>query len=128
MSNEPQDRIALITGAGGGIGRAIAQTFAARGARGLMLFDVEQASLDASVSALAEHGIEVLTRLVDVSDPEQMANGFAAAVDHFGALDYVCNNAATQTWQPAFPHADLADVHRVINMKTTGEVGQNADI
>lgn len=119
---EPQGRVALITGAGGGIGRAIAQTFAGRGARGVMLFDVKQASLDASVSALAEYGIDVLTRVVDVSDPEQMADGFATAIEHFGALHYVCNNAATQTWQPAFPHADMAAVHRVIDVNVRGVV------
>lgn len=122
MSNEPQDRIALVTGAGGGIGRAIAQTFADRGVRGLMLFDRDQDALDLSVSELAGTGVDVLTRLVDVSDAEQMAEGFAAAVGHFGGLDYVCNNAATQTWQPAFPHADLADVHRVIDVNVRGVV------
>ena len=122
MSNQPQDRVALVTGAGGGIGRAIAQTFADRGVRGLMLFDRDQDALDVSVSELAATGVDVLARLVDVSDEAQMIEGFAASVDHFGGLDYVCNNAATQTWQPAFPHASLADVHRVIDVNVRGVV------
>jgi len=122
VSNEPQDRVALITGAGGGIGRAISQTFADRGVRGLMLFDCDQDALDLSVGELAATGVDVLTRLVDVSDESEMKAGFAATVEHFGSLDYVCNNAATQTWQPAFPHADLADVHRVIDVNIRGVV------
>lgn len=122
MSTEPQGRVALVTGAGGGIGRAIAETFAERGVRGLMLFDVDQGALDLSAAALAETDVDVLTRVVDVADPEQMADGFAAAIDHFGALDYVCNNAATQTWQPAFPHAEMADVHRVLDVNVRGVV------
>lgn len=120
MSNEPRDRVALITGAGGGIGRAIAQTFADRGVRGLMLFDLDQDALDLSVSELAPTGVDVLARVVDISDHAEMAAGFAAAVEHFGGLDYVCNNAATQTWQPAFPHADLVAVERVIDVNVRG--------
>lgn len=122
MTIEPQDRVALITGAGGGIGRAIAETFAHRGIRGLMLFDVDGAALDLSAAALADVDVDVLTRVVDVADAEQMADGFAATVEHFGALDYVCNNAATQTWQPAFPRAEMADVHRVLDVNIRGVV------
>ena len=122
MSNEPQDRVALITGAGGGIGRAIAQTFADRGVRGLMLLDRDQDALDLSVGEVAATGVDVLARVIDVSDAAQMAEGFAATVDHFGGLDYVCNNAATQTWQPAFPHADLDKVQQVIYVNVRGVV------
>lgn len=87
-----------------------------------MLFDIDREALDLSVGELAATGIDVLAKVVDVADEQQMTDGFAATVGHFGGLDYVCNNAAMQTWQPAFPHADLADVRRVIDVNVSGVV------
>ena len=85
-------RTAVITGAGGGIGAALAYALAQRGAH-LALADVNRAGLEATAAALAESGVRVTTDLVDVSDPDA-PGAYAEKVraDHGGAA-LVFNNA-----------------------------------
>jgi NAD(P)-dependent dehydrogenase (short-subunit alcohol dehydrogenase family) len=85
-----KDKAALITGAGGGIGRATALRFAREGAR-LAVCDVDQAGLDSLAGALGAQA--ALVRKVDVSDRAQMT-AFAADVHALQpAADVVVNNA-----------------------------------
>ncbi len=119
---EPQGRVALITGAGGGVGRAIAQVFAERGAKAVALLDISAEALEATAELLADAETEVLIHVVDVSNRAQMEAAFAETVATFGGLHYVCNNAATQTWQPAFPHASLDAVEQVVDVNVRGVV------
>jgi NAD(P)-dependent dehydrogenase (short-subunit alcohol dehydrogenase family) len=83
-------RVVLLTGAAGGIGRALARAFAASGLR-LVLVDVDRGA----VVALAEDiGPEQAIGLAaDASDPEQAAGAVRQARAHFGALDFLVNNA-----------------------------------
>lgn len=120
--SEPEGRVALVTGAGGGIGRAIAEIFAERGARAVSLLDLDADAVRETSFALTEFDVEVMTHVVDVSDRTLMEQTFADTISAFGGLDYVCNNAATQTWQPAFPHAPLEAVERVIDVNVRGVV------
>ena len=119
---EPQGRVALITGAGGGIGRALAQVFAERGARAVSLLDLDGQALQETSFALSALDIDVMTHVVDVSNRAEMAAAFDDTIAAFGGLHYVCNNAATQTWQPAFPHAPLDAVERVVDVNVRGVV------
>lgn len=119
---EPTGRIALVTGAGGGIGGAIAQVFAERGVSGVALLDIDATALDATAASLDAVGVDVLTHVVDVGDRQQMGVAFATTIERFGGLHYVANNAATQTWHPSFPHAQADAVDRVIDVNVRGVV------
>lgn len=82
-------RNALVTGAGSGIGRAIACALADAGAR-VAATDV---NLDAAEAVAGEIGAAALSAQLDVTDPASIAAGFDAAVDAFGGVDIVCANA-----------------------------------
>lgn len=88
-----QDKVVVITGAGSGIGRALAQSFAARGAR-LAVSDVDDAGLAETVALLGRAGVrEVRSDHLDVADREAFAAYAAAVAGHFGRVNVVVNNA-----------------------------------
>jgi len=85
-------KVALITGAGSGIGRGIARAFAKEGA-GVALTGRTQARLDDAAKEFGAFGGAVLVHAADVTEPEQVDALFAAAMDRFGRLDLLVNNA-----------------------------------
>ena len=88
MAGRLQDKIAIITGAGSGMGRAMAQVFADEGAR-LVLADISGAQDDVA-AAIGNGAVGVHC---DVSDEEQVQAMIDTAVVKFGRLDILCNNA-----------------------------------
>ncbi|SFK83118.1 bifunctional aldolase/short-chain dehydrogenase [Streptomyces pini] len=91
-------RIALVTGAGSGIGRAIAHRLAAEGACVVVAdLDAERASAVAGELGGPDKAVAVT---VDVTDEEQIARAFAAAVLAFGGVDLVVNNAGISISKP----------------------------
>ncbi len=86
------DRVAVITGAGSGIGRELARLCAERGAR-LALCDIDDAGLAHTADAARSRGTQVLTRRVDVSDAAEMSAFADATFDRFDGVDMVVNNA-----------------------------------
>ena len=87
-----EGRVAVVTGAGSGIGRALALGLAARGAH-LALADVDALGLAQTAQTAKEAGAEVLAREVDVSDRAAVAAFAAEVVDHCGRVNQVYNNA-----------------------------------
>lgn len=87
-----EGRVAVITGAASGIGRALAERFGAAGMK-LVLADVEEPRLQDAAAALAAGGAEVLAHRADVSDAGQVAALADAAYERFGAVHLLCNNA-----------------------------------
>jgi NAD(P)-dependent dehydrogenase (short-subunit alcohol dehydrogenase family) len=85
-------KIAVITGAASGIGRALADVLASEGMK-LALADVEQAPLDLAVADLAAKGATVLGVVTDVADAASMDAFAQRTLDHYGAVHVVCNNA-----------------------------------
>ena len=85
-------RRALITGAGTGIGKGIAEAFAAAGAR-VALSGRRSEKLEEAAAPLREHGAEIITVAGDVSKPEDVKRMVDETVAAFGGLDILVNNA-----------------------------------
>jgi NAD(P)-dependent dehydrogenase (short-subunit alcohol dehydrogenase family) len=93
-------KTALVTGAGGGIGLAIAERLAAEGAS-LALVDLDAAKLKSTADKLqADGAADVLTYGCDVSSEDQVEACVAAVIARFGALDLVVNNAGLMEFKP----------------------------
>jgi NAD(P)-dependent dehydrogenase (short-subunit alcohol dehydrogenase family) len=82
----------VITGAASGLGRALAGAFGAHGAK-LVLADVDEAALARAAGELRALGVAVATQPTDVSQGESVERLARAALDSFGAVHVVCNNA-----------------------------------
>jgi meso-butanediol dehydrogenase/(S,S)-butanediol dehydrogenase/diacetyl reductase len=109
-----ENRVALVTGAASGIGAAAARRFAAEGAR-VMLGDCDEEALAGVASEIEASGAAVGTQTLDVSDLEQVESLTAAAVERFGRLDIVFNNAGIGCYGQS-PDLDPETWHRVIGV------------
>lgn len=85
-------RVAVVTGAASGIGKALALGFAGEGAN-VVLADIEETPLRAAEAEVAERGVEALGVITDVTDPDSVEALAQATIDRFGAVHMVCNNA-----------------------------------
>src|SRR5690606_10333941 len=83
----------LVTGAGRGMGEIYARRAVSEGARSLILWDVDQAALEAVSRALADSATIVHTRRVDISSLDEVTAAAAAARAEVGAPDVLINNA-----------------------------------
>jgi NAD(P)-dependent dehydrogenase (short-subunit alcohol dehydrogenase family) len=85
-------RVALVTGAASGIGRAVARRLASEGAS-VFAHDVDGAGLDATAADIAAAGGHIETRAGDLTDPDECAAAVADCVDRLGRLDVLANVA-----------------------------------
>lgn len=99
---EFKDKVAVVTGGASGIGRAMAERFAAEGMK-IVLADIEQDTLDSAESEMKAKGSAVLAVRTDVSRAEDVEALAKRTIDAFGAVHVVCNNAGVAvgglSWQ-----------------------------
>jgi NAD(P)-dependent dehydrogenase (short-subunit alcohol dehydrogenase family) len=109
-------KVAIVTGGASGLGRAMVELFVEQGAR------VVVADVDAEVGAAvaAELGDAAAFQPTDVADAEQVQAAVDVAVDRFGGLDVMCNNAGIGASHKRFLQDDFADFERVIAVNVYG--------
>jgi NAD(P)-dependent dehydrogenase (short-subunit alcohol dehydrogenase family) len=89
-------KVALITGAGTGIGRETAELFAQEGAK-VVIAEIDGPSGEETAHRIAHAGGEAIAIQTDVSDPESISTAIARCVGHYGALHVLHNNAGGST-------------------------------
>jgi NAD(P)-dependent dehydrogenase (short-subunit alcohol dehydrogenase family) len=90
-------KVAVITGAGSGIGRAIAEAFAAEGSS-VVVADLDDGAADVVTQGIQSAGGVALTVKVDVSDAAEVDRLAATTLERFGRVDVLCNNAGVSTF------------------------------
>jgi len=87
-----RDKVGIVTGAAQGLGRAIAELAAREGSR-VVVADVQREAGEAVAAAIRAAGGDAVFQHCDVADAEQVEVLVAGAVERFGGLDWLCNNA-----------------------------------
>lgn len=96
MTSRLEGKVAVITGAGSGIGRATALVFAQQGAR-VGVIDVNGSAAQETVEKIAADGGRALAASADIVRSEQVSAAFDRIVDEWGAIDVLYNNAGTNS-------------------------------
>ncbi|MBV8997015.1 MAG: SDR family oxidoreductase [Pseudonocardiales bacterium] len=119
MRAEFADRVAFVTGAGSGIGAAVAVHLAAEGAR-VAVADIDDLSADRTVHLIRQAGGHAEATAVDVSDPASVETAVTKSVASFGALHLVVNNAGVVGATAPTAEYNLKDWRRVIDINLSG--------
>ncbi len=153
LDRSMKGRVAFVTGAAGGIGRATAHVLAREGAR-VAVTDRDAQSAQAVADAIAAEDGEARAYALDVCDPEAIASVIGQAAQDFGALDCLVNNAGVgrltklddahydESWhwqlnlmltahqrtvRAALPFLRQSDAGRVVNVASTEAFGATAN-
>jgi len=115
-----KDKVAVITGAGSGIGRALAVAFAREGCH-LALADINEKSLQETVTALSGYNIRITTHSANVADRARMSVLPAEIEQAHGAIHLLFNNAGV-TINKTFEDSSMEDLDFVLNIDLWGVV------
>jgi 3-oxoacyl-[acyl-carrier protein] reductase len=114
-----QGKVAIVTGASRGIGRAIALALAAEGASVAVNYANSRGAADAVVAEIQAMGADAIAFQADVSQPDQVTGFVAAVMEKWGRVDVLVNNAGI-TRDTLLLRMDLAQWQAVIDLNLTG--------
>jgi len=113
-----EGKVAVVTGAGSGIGRATALKLVREGAR-VVVAEIDQGRGEETVGLVRERGGEAVFERTDVSSFEQVEAAVERAVSEYGSLDVMFNNAGTGVYKPLLEH-EPEDYDRVVRVNQHG--------
>ena len=119
LSQRFPNKVAFITGAASGIGRAAAIAFASEGAR-VGIIDQSSAALKEVEESVRNAGGEVLAITCDVSDADQVQSAVKQVVDQFGRLDVAFNNAGVENKAAPVHEIELEEWDRILGINLRG--------
>ncbi len=119
MSVQVDDRVALVTGAGSGIGRATALRFAAEGAR-VVIGDIDAEAAEETARLIHSAGGEAVSAHVDVTNVQSVGALVELAVSRYGRLDCAHNNAGVLGPVAEMHDYPLEEYQRVLSVNLTG--------
>jgi NAD(P)-dependent dehydrogenase (short-subunit alcohol dehydrogenase family) len=114
-------RVAVVTGAGSGIGLGLATRFAEEGMR-VVLADIEQPALDTACERLRERGFDVLGVPTDVSQAESVEDLARATLERYGGVHVLCNNAGVGGGFSRIWEASLKDWEWILGVNLWGVI------
>lgn len=112
-----ENRVAIITGAGSGFGRATAELYAKEGAK-VVVVDYNEETAKQTVTAIKEHGGEAVAVRADVSNDEDVKNFVQTAISEYGQIDILFNNAGIYA-PGTVEETSMEDWNRSISVNTT---------
>ena len=112
-------KVAFVTGAASGIGKAAAVAFATEGAR-VAVADLTEDALRQTANAIEDVGGKVLVLACDVSRPEQVEAAVARTVEAFGRLDVDFNNAGVENRATPVAEIEVAEWDRILGVNLRG--------
>src|SRR5271155_65246 len=115
-----QGQKALVTGAGSGIGRAIALALGAAGADVIVNYVSGEATAEQVAMDIRAFGVRAMPMRADVSDESQVQQMFKRTIEAFGTVDVLVNSAGLQQ-DAAFENLTLAQWNKVIGVNLTGQ-------
>ncbi|QHM72287.1 SDR family NAD(P)-dependent oxidoreductase [Mixta intestinalis] len=119
MTKRFKNKVAMVTGAGSGIGAAIACQLAAEGAH-VIVADLNEENATRVTAEITEAGGIAVAVRQDVSDAQSVADSVAFALEQFGALHYAVNNAGIGGGNAPLANYSLDDWHSVIGVNLNG--------
>jgi 3-oxoacyl-[acyl-carrier protein] reductase len=119
MSQELTGKVAVVTGAGRNIGRAIALALADGGASVLVNARSNRAEAEAAARKIETLGVKALVHIGDVANPEAVQAMAEMAVKQFGGIDILVNNAALRREKP-FDEMSYADWREIMDVTLDG--------
>lgn len=114
-----ENKVALITGGGGGIGRATALRFSKEGAK-VVVADLKEEDAAKTAAIVRENGGEAESIRCDMTNPEEVENMVDRTIDAFGKVDIFFNNAGVSSDEKKLPDVSLEEWEQVMDINITG--------